>query len=232
MPPILGHSLSCGCISPISLCWCTYFQHGENTLYLVIYGNVCEKRNFVPQRIEETEKGFRVSAVMDSWYYLPFQGNGPATSDWWAMDNGNTREKLIQDRLALSVDVDLLSDGVDVRVRAGGLTRVPIRLEWGFMPGNTLRSDAFITDTVAGGGITVCSGMLQADRRPGETITLGPAFASHNVKNRMGGAYPQSPEHFTVFFTAYSPFDQVIHIGVKPVLDSRLSTIEQHSQEG
>ena len=63
-----------------------YFQYLENTIYLVIYGNVCEKRNFIPTNLEETEKGFRVSAQMDSWYYLPFQGDGPATSDWWAMD--------------------------------------------------------------------------------------------------------------------------------------------------
>ena len=111
-----------------------YFQHGANTVYLVLYGNVCEKRNFVPTLLEETENGFRASSQIDSWYYLPFDGDGPATTDWWAMDNANTRKKLISDRLTITADVAWQGDGVDVRIRTEGLTQVPFRLEWGFLP--------------------------------------------------------------------------------------------------
>ena len=199
-----------------------YFQHGENTLYLVLYGNVCDKRNFIPSRIEETEKGFRVSSSTDSWYYKPFQGNGPSTSDWWAMDNANTREKLILDRLDIMADVSWKDDGVDVRICADGLDEVPIRMEWGFLPGNSLRNEHFILGTVPGGFMTVCGGKVQAENKRGDVITLSPAFARHNVQNRMGGAYPLSQEHFTIFFTDYSPFDHVIHIGTEPVFGLRM----------
>ena len=197
-----------------------YFQHGENTLYLVIYCNVCEKRNFVPTRIEKTETGLRVSAEMDSWYYLPFRGNGPETCDWWAMDNANTREKLIGDTLKVSADIRFPGDGgADVRVTAEGLSGVPFRLEWGFLPGTEIRSEAFVTGAAPGGSMTVRCGSIQATNASGDVLTVGPAFARHNVQNRMGGAYPLSNEHYTVFFTDYSPFVREIHIGEKPIFD-------------
>ena len=199
-----------------------YFQHGENTLYLVMYCNVCEKRNFIPDSIEETDTGYRVKMKMDSWYYLPFRGNGPATSDWWAMDNANTREKLVTDSLEISADVCFTEDGADVRVRASGLDGVPFRLEWGFLPGNEIRSEAFVIDAAAGGSMTVRGGHIQAVNPSGDVLTLGPAFARHTVPNRMGGAYPLSGDHFTLFFTDYSPFDRVIRIGVKPMFDLTL----------
>ena len=196
-----------------------YFQNGENVVYLVLYGNVCEKRNFVPQAIEETERGFRVSARMDSWYYLPFEGDGPATQDWWAMDNANTRKKLISDSLSITADVERSGDGVDVRIAAQGLSGVPIRLEWGVLPGCKLRNENFLMDAVPGGSMTVCAGHVQAVNAKGDCISLSPAFAKHNVLFRMGGAYPLSNQHFTLFFTAASPFEQLIHIGTKPVFD-------------
>lgn len=199
-----------------------YFQHGENSLYLVLYCNVCDKRNFIPSRIEETENGFRVSSTVDSWYYMPFQGDVPSTSDWWAMDNANTREKLILDKLTITVDIAWKGDGVDVRIQTEGLDGVPVRLEWGFLPGNSLRNEHFILEAVPRGTITVCGGKLQAENKRGEMITLTPAFARHNVQNRMGGAYPLSQEHFTVFFTDYSPFEHVIHIGTEPVFGLRI----------
>lgn len=199
-----------------------YFQHGENTLYLVMYGNVCEKRNFCPTSIEKTDAGFRVGAVMDSWYYLPFQGNGPATSDWWQMDNGNTREKLISDKLTVTADVAFTEDGAEVRLKTEGLSGVPVRLEFGVLPGNEVRSESFLLEAAAGSSMTVRQGTVQLTKGMNDTLTIGPAFARHNVQNRMGGAYPLSAEHFTLFFTDYSPFERVIRIGTKPVFDLTL----------
>ncbi len=196
-----------------------YFQHGANVLHLAVYGNVCEKRNFVPQTLEETENGFRVSARMDSWYYLPFNGDGPLTRDWWAMDNANTRQKQIRDALTVTVDVAMAGDGADVRIRTEGLTGVPMRLEWAFLPGCQLRNENFVLQTAAGGSMTVCGGTLQASDASEDVLTLGPAFAEHDVHNRMGGAWPLSGDHFTVFCTAYTPFERVIHIGGKPVFE-------------
>ena len=96
-----------------------------------------------------------------------------------------------------------------------------MRLEWGFLPGHILRNENFVLATTSGGSITAAGGKLQAENERGEALTLSPAFAEHFVLNRMGGAYPQSGEHFTVYFAAYTPFEKVIHIGTKPVFPKR-----------
>ena len=137
------------------------------------------------------------------------------------MDNANTRKKLILDQMTLTADVSWQGDGVDVRLSGSGLTGVPIRLEWGFLPGNTLRTEHFVIEAVPGGSMTVCDGTLQAQTGGKDTLTVGTAFARHNAQMRMGGAYPLSQEHFTVFFTELTPFEHVIHIGSTPVFDAR-----------
>ena len=48
--------------------------------------------------------------------------------------------------------------------------------------------------------------------KAGETITLDAAFGAHDVTNRMGGAYPLSQQHYTVYFTDYTPVERVIKI--------------------
>ena len=194
-----------------------YFQHGANMMVLSLYGNVCDVRNFIPRAIEKTETGYRLLAHVDSWYYLPFDGDKPATSDWWAMDNAATRRRLITDALDTVVDVSLAADGVDVRVRTEGLTGVPFRFEFGFTPVGEVRGEGFITAGTPGGQITVCGGRLQAGAMPGETITLSPCFASHNRSSRMGGAYPMNAGLFNVWLSAHTPFDRTIHIGTDPV---------------
>ena len=195
-----------------------YFQHGSNMMMLSIYGNVCDVRNFVPKAIEKTETGYRLRTHVDSWYYLPFDGDKPATSDWWAMDNASTRRRLITDALDTVVDITPSDDGIDVRVRTEGLSGVPFRLELGFTPGSEVRSEGFVTTGTAGGQITVCGGHLQVNGAPGEMITVSPCFASHNRAVRMGGAYPMSQSLFNVWLTDYTPFDHVLHIGTTPVL--------------
>ena len=198
-----------------------YFQHGENAVYLVMYQNVCAERNFVPETVTETENGFRLTARTESWYYLPYGGNGPATSDWWAMDNANTREKQIRDALTTSVEVSFLADGADVRIRSERLSGVPVRLEWGFLPGCRLRNEHFTLETVPGGCMTVGGGSLQAEKGENGTVSLGPAFARHDVRNRMGGAYPLSGQHFTVFFSDFSPFERVVRLRACPAFGLR-----------
>ena len=189
-----------------------YFQHGANVVSLAIYGNVCEKRNFIPTGIEQTKDGFRVTASVDSWYYLPYDGDGPATSDWWSMDNERTRKKLISDTLSITADISIGDDGAEVTLRAEGLSGVPVRLEWGFLPGCRLRSEHFLMAAAPGGSMTVCHGTLQATDGKGDCVSVGPAFARHADQDRMGGAYPLRADRFTVFFTDYTPFERTVRI--------------------
>lgn len=188
-----------------------YIQYKTFTLYLVIYANICDQRNFVAQQIEAIPGGYRLRSHAAGWYYLPYLEK-PLTSDWWAMDNNATRERVQGLPLDTAVEAVLRPDGVDVRVVTEGIDRLPFRLEIGVPANSALRADQFYLSGKAGECVTLRSGSVDVIGEGGEIVTISPAFAAHNVLARMGGAYPQSQEHFTLYMTDYTPVDRTLHI--------------------
>lgn len=193
-----------------------YFQHGSFVMYMVIYSNICDKRNFVAQSLEPIEGGYRLKAHAEGWYYLPFYPDKPDTSDWWAMDNPHTRKRIQGLPLDTTIDVTQAQDGIDVHVKTQGIDQLPLRVEIGFEAGCRVRTSSFLLEGKAGEAVTLLRGEAEITGPKGEVITLSPAFGEHNSMARSGGAYPQSQEHFTVYLNAYTPVDRVIHIGVTP----------------
>lgn len=106
-----------------------YFQSGALTLYLVIYSNICDRRHFLGEKIETIDNGYQMKSHAAGWYYKPFWPNLPNTSDWWAMDNPNTRERVQGAPLDTKVSVTDTGDGVDVAIDTDGIDRLP------FLPG-------------------------------------------------------------------------------------------------
>ncbi len=193
-----------------------YFQNGTFSVYANIYMNVCDRRHFIADTLEATDNGFRMAGRSESWYYLPFDDK-PATSDWWAMDNANTRKRMQGLALDVSVEVTVKPGGVDLHLKTSGLDRVPLRMEFSFLPDCRLRTEHFITKGHGGLYVNVLNGTVEAMSHRQEVITVGPAFGAHDVTNRMGGAYPLSGKHATVYFTAYTPVDRVISIRTQPL---------------
>ncbi|MDD3335137.1 MAG: hypothetical protein PHI98_06405 [Eubacteriales bacterium] len=190
---------------------CIYFQHGAFSMYMTIYSNLCDRRNFLADTLEKTENGYTMKAHAAGWYYLPFPEK-PETSDWWAMDNPNRRPKIEGLPLDTTLTVRLMDDGLELRIHTEGIDQLPLRLEFSFLPGGYVRTEHFLQHTKAGESINVLDGELEAQGASGETILIGPAFGAHDVTDRMGGAYPLSQSHYTAYFTAYTPVDQVLRI--------------------
>ena len=199
-----------------------YVQNDTLNLCVSLYGNVCDKRNFIAESIEPTDDGCRLACHMDSWYYLPFDGDGPATSDWWQMDNASTRRRQIRASLDLTVQIHVEEDAVRLSLSAEGLDRVPLRLELGFTPG-TLRGEQFLMEARPGGEITVSGGDIEVSSPSGHCLTVSPCFASHHVLGRMGGAFPKAEDRFTVYLTCTSPCTREITIGTRPLFPSTLA---------
>ena len=196
-----------------------YFQNGTFPVYVTIYANVCNKRNFLSDTLEKTASGYIMKGTADSWYYLPFEEK-PNTSDWWQMDNEHTRRKVHGDALNTTVTIEKKEDGIDLTVKADGLTEVPFRMEFAFLPGGYVRTEHFLQRTNPGGVVNVLDGTVEAMGPNGETITIEGAFGAHDVEARMGGAYPLSENHYTVMFTAYTPLEKTIRI--------RASRLDRH----
>ena len=206
-----------------------YFQNGSMPVYMVIYENLCDKRNFMADKLEATEKGYRLSFHQDSWYYLPFYPDKPDTSDWWAMDNPNTRRRFQGVGLDTFVDVDMAGDGVDITIRTEGVDWLPLRVELGFPGGCQLRTDSFLMEGKAGQSILLAKGPLEVLAPSGERMVLSNGFAEHSCLWRSDRAYPESPEHFTVYLTAYTPVNKKLHIGTSPCFDPDLLSAGKHA---
>lgn len=199
-----------------------YFQNGSMPVYMVIYENLCDKRNFIADKLEKTERGYRLSFHQDSWYYLPFYPDKPETSDWWAMDNPNTRKRCQGVALDTYVDVEMAGDGMDVTIHTEGLDWLPLRVELGFPGGSQLRHESFLMEGKAGESMLLAKGPLEVTAPSGERMVLSQGFAEHSALGRSDRAYPQSPEHFTVYLTAYTPVNKKIHIGANGCFDPDL----------
>lgn len=195
---------------------CLYFQHGSFSMYMTIYSNLCDRRNFLSDTLERTATGYRMKSHAAGWYYLPFpEDKLPGTSDWWAMDNPNTRPKTEGLPLDTILDIVKRPDGIDLHIKTEGIDQLPLRMEFSFLPGGYVRTEHFLQAAKAGESINVIDGVVEACGPNGETITLDAAFGAHNVTDRMGGSYPLSEKHYTVYFTAYTPVEKVIHIRAK-----------------
>ncbi|MBQ8554828.1 MAG: hypothetical protein IJ438_03035 [Clostridia bacterium] len=190
---------------------CLYFQHGSFSMYMTIYSNLCDRRNFLADTLVPTETGYRMTAHAAGWYYLPFPEK-PDTSDWWAMDNANRRPRTEGLPLDTMLDIVKRPDGIDLHIRTTGIDQLPLRMEFSFLPGGYVRTEHFLQRAGAGESINVLDGHVEAAGPSGETITIGPAFGAHDFTDRMGGAYPLSQSHYTVYFTAYTPVEKVIRI--------------------
>ncbi len=197
---------------------CLYFQHGAMSLYMAVYANLCDRRNFVPQTLERTADGFRLTDHAAGWYYQPFP-EPPPTSDWWRMDNAS-RPKTEGLPLDIALEVRLREDGAELRLHTAGVDRLPLRVELGLLPGGILSGEGFVQKTVPGGCVLARSGMLQAVGPEGEAVVIGPAFGEHFVLNRMGGAYPLSERHHTVLLTDYTPVDRTFVLRSAPQVRS------------
>ena len=185
-------------------------------MYMTIYANLCDRRNFLADSLEQTASGYRMKAHAAGWYYLPFpEDQLPGTSDWWAMDNPNTRPRIEGLPLDTTLEIVKRPDGVDVHIKTEGIDQLPLRAEFSFLPGGYVRTERFLQHAKPGESINVLGGMVEACGPGGETITIGPAFGAHDVTNRMGGAYPLSDRHYTVYFTDYTPVERVIKIRAK-----------------
>ena len=186
-------------------------QSGSASCLISIYSNVCDKRHFQPEQIEQTEQGFTLRCRFPSWYYLPFEGDRPATSDWWAMDNPSSRRRQIRETLEITLSAAILEDGLDLQLKTEGMDNVPLRMELAFTPG-LLRGEQFLTEADAGRALTLLGGAAEMSYASGECFRLENGFAEHNNQRRMTQALPQDPDRFTLYLTCYTPGEKSLSI--------------------
>lgn len=189
-----------------------YFQHGDLTMSLKIGASLCEHRAFKPENMTVTKTGYELTQTMRGWYYLPF-GEYQGTTDWWKMDN-TKREKLMGPDINFRVEITEVEDGLDIKVKADGVDRAPIRLELAFDADTQITSEAFTVEGTAGAYLTAKQGTVTASKGD-YAIEVGPAFGTHDFVAGKFGSEGRSPHCFTVYFTDSTCFERTIHVRAK-----------------
>ncbi len=188
-----------------------YFQSGAFSVYLKLGVAWFDKREFRADSIEKEDGAYILRYKAAGWYYLPFD-EAPGTSDWWAMDN-RSRPRLAGPDLDFAVAVSgrVEGDGVDIRLSVEGWEGVPFRLEFGLASGCFVESGSFRLEGRAGESILVREGEVRASLG-GDALAIGPAFTAHRDTGGTYGSESRSRDHFSVYFTAFTPFDRVVSI--------------------
>lgn len=190
-----------------------WFQNGDLCLSLKVGASLCEHRAFRSTTLEKEDGAYVMKQKMQGWYYLPF-GEYRGTTDWWKMDNPNTRNKIYGPDLDFDVKVKEIEDGLEIKIRATGVDRAPLRLELAFDAGATILNDHFNIEGLAGECMIAKDGMITATKGD-YAIEVGPAFYSHDFVAGKFGSEGRSPQCFTVYFTATTEFEKTITVKAK-----------------
>jgi len=186
-----------------------YLQSGAVRLSLRLALGFFQYREFVPSTLIRDGEAWVLGFEARGWYYLPFP-EPPATSDWWAMDQGS-RPQIPGPSLTLEVRVTETDEGFDVQLRADGAPGVPVQLEAVVSAGTQIEGAGFVAEGRPGGSLLVKEGMVRV-RSGLDALAFGPAFAGHTGVAGTYGSPEPSRDEFTVYCTDFTPMDRTVSL--------------------
>lgn len=185
-----------------------FFKSRAMMLAVKLGESYCDIRNFIPQKIRAEEGHCELEATANGWYYLPFR-EPQGTSDWWKMDHSK-REKLVNSFVKTTVGIDELEDGLELTIKAEGLSGLPMRLEILTDAGVILEHDAFYLKAGAGEGMILRKGNLRLEE-DAAVMEIGPGFGEHEFQGHYSGEEINT-SGYTIYCNAYTPFEKKFRI--------------------
>ena len=187
-----------------------FLKAGETLIYVKIGESYCSVRNFVPQTLEPGEQEYTMASTVQSWYYLPFR-NYNGTSDWWEMDHSK-RELLHNSEVGITVTVTELEDGLQLRIKAEGLDRLPLRLNICVPSGSILENEHFYLQAEKGSGMILRDGYINLTHK-NNRILIGPGYGTHEFPGHYSGE-DRNDMGYTIYFNDYTPYEKTINFKV------------------
>ena len=100
--------------------------------------------------------------------------------------------------------------GLHLRIKAEGLSRVPLRVQVCAPKDAVLEHDCFHLRTDAGGWMILKSGMAKL-RLGDRTVEFGPGFGTHEFGGHYSGEEVFA-SGYTVYLNEYTPFEKTVDI--------------------
>ena len=185
-----------------------FLKFGDLPIGMRIGESYCDIRNFIPDTIEVKDDGCVLKAKASGWYYQPFQ-EYPGTSDWWAMDH-TKREKIHTSTVGITVSLSELENGLEISVKAEGMSGLPLRVELDIPSGVILENDTFCLTAGKGESMILRNGELRL-HDGAKKITIGPGRGTHAFKGHYSGE-ERNETGYSIFLNDYTPCGHTFRI--------------------
>ncbi len=185
-----------------------FLKFGDLPVGLRIGEAYCDIRNFIPRSIELKEDGCVLKAEAGGWYYQPFKED-QGTSDWWAMDH-TKRDKIYTSTVAITVNVSELENGLEIGVKAEGMSGLPLRVELDVPAGVILENDTMCLTAGKGESLILRDGDLRL-HDGATTLVIGPGYGTHAFKGHYSGEQ-RNEDGYSIFLNDYTPYERSFRI--------------------
>ena len=185
-----------------------FLKFGSLPIGLRIGESYCDIRNFIPKSIEVKDNGCVLKAEAGGWYYQPFKED-QGTSDWWAMDH-TKRDKIHTSKVAITVTLSELENGLDINVKAEGMSGLPLRVELDVPAGAVLENETMCLTAGKGESMILRGGELNL-HEGAQKIVIGPGYGTHAFKGHYSGE-ERNEYGYSIFLNDYTPYDRSFRI--------------------
>lgn len=188
-----------------------HIKFGNRTVTLRACASFFAVAQVAPPAIERTDAGYRLHFRAHGEYkgLLP---KPPASPDWFAMDHAS-RPVIHPCELDVVLTVTDQENSLTLHVQTAHTPNVPFKLEFVIPSGTRLETDQVILDTAAEGSLAIKKGdMRLEDVETGSQVFVRGLFAQHMYHRDMRGSVPPKQGAYSVYATAFTPVDRVVHI--------------------
>lgn len=185
-----------------------FLKFGSLPIGLRIGESYCDIRNFIPKSIEVKDNGCVLKAEAGGWYYQPFKED-QGTSDWWAMDH-TKRDKIHTSKVAITVTLSELENGLDINVKAEGMSGLPLRVELDVPAGVVLENETMCLTAGKGESMILRGGELNL-HEGAQKIVIGPGYGTHAFTGHYSGE-ERNEYGYSIFLNDYTPYDRSFRI--------------------
>ncbi|MBQ0010834.1 MAG: hypothetical protein KBS76_07025 [Ruminococcus sp.] len=176
---------------------------------------------FRAQEIIRTEKGFALIADEAAGYRSQFD-TPPETSEWRQMDHSKRHIINVQ-HFRTRIDVEVLSDGVNVEATADGCEGIQTKWELVMDPGGRLDTDGLVTICRPGDYLVLKEGSALYTFGDNNSFAISGGSYRHLYTKDMRGSAPADDKNVTVCMTGETPWHHrvEIRVGHNVYLDKR-----------
>lgn len=165
------------------------------------------KGQFVPEKIQQTDKGYLLKYSAKGPYYQPFSKDQiSGDGNWENMPRKNRIQSEVQ-ALSYTVEIVETNNGFELNFEISGTDYVPVAIEMGFRKGGTLSG----VQTVSGiEDAYLLEGPKGIYQHKGDRIEFGPGKMEHTWTQLRGA--PPKLNAMSVYITGATPFSYRLRI--------------------